>query len=193
MKNNKYKRALIPGIAVIGAIGLGINGLTDNSLNEDNNYYNTKPTYYEKYTNTNNDTIIEEEPKDEVEEKEEIDNTKNTTNTYDSKKNTSNNNTKVDTNTSTNTPIENNTTTEKNEESTNNNVNESQMVENNVTTPPAESNTNVEPTIQEDTRLPLKAICKDGTVSYQDDPSKPNYRGMCSGHNGIEQKLGRVP
>lgn len=45
----------------------------------------------------------------------------------------------------------------------------------------------------ENSNLPLKAICKDGTVSYQDTPSNPNYRGMCSGHGGIKTKLGRVP
>lgn len=41
--------------------------------------------------------------------------------------------------------------------------------------------------------LPLKAICKDGTISYQDTPSHPNYQGMCSSHRGIKTKLGRVP
>lgn len=41
--------------------------------------------------------------------------------------------------------------------------------------------------------LPLKAICKDDTISYQDTPSKPDYRGMCSGHGGIKTKLGRIP
>lgn len=45
----------------------------------------------------------------------------------------------------------------------------------------------------EDSRLPLKATCKDGTVQYQDDPSGPNYRGMCSHHGGIAKKHGRVP
>lgn len=45
----------------------------------------------------------------------------------------------------------------------------------------------------ESDNLPLKAICKDGSVSYQDTPSLPNYRGMCSGHQGIRTKLGRVP
>ena len=44
----------------------------------------------------------------------------------------------------------------------------------------------------ENTNLPLKAICNDGTISYQDDSSKDNYRGMCSGHNGIKEKLGRT-
>ena len=44
----------------------------------------------------------------------------------------------------------------------------------------------------ENNNLPLKAICKDGTVSYQDNASKPDYRGMCSGHGGIKTKLGRV-
>ena len=42
-------------------------------------------------------------------------------------------------------------------------------------------------------QLPLKAICKDDSISYQDDASKPDYRGMCSKHGGIKQKLGRVP
>lgn len=40
--------------------------------------------------------------------------------------------------------------------------------------------------------LPLKAICKDGTVSYQDDPYGKDYRGMCSKHQGIKTKLGRI-
>lgn len=40
-------------------------------------------------------------------------------------------------------------------------------------------------------KLPLKAICNDGTISYQDDISKDNYRGMCSHHGGIKEKLGR--
>lgn len=44
----------------------------------------------------------------------------------------------------------------------------------------------------ETTRLPLKAVCKDGSVSYQDNPSLDNYRGMCSKHGGISKKLGRV-
>jgi len=44
----------------------------------------------------------------------------------------------------------------------------------------------------EDPSLPLKAICGDNTTSYQDNASLPNYRGMCSGHGGIGQKLGRV-
>ncbi|MFA5004340.1 MAG: hypothetical protein WC498_03645 [Candidatus Saccharimonadales bacterium] len=48
------------------------------------------------------------------------------------------------------------------------------------------------PTVTEDPNLPLKAICNDGTVSYQDTPSKPDYRGMCSGHDGIRTKLGRT-
>lgn len=41
--------------------------------------------------------------------------------------------------------------------------------------------------------LPLKAICKDGTIQYQDSPDLLNYRGMCSGHGGIAKKLGRIP
>lgn len=45
---------------------------------------------------------------------------------------------------------------------------------------------------QASSNLPLKAICNDGTISYQDDPSKSDYRGMCSKHRGIRQKLGRV-
>ncbi len=49
------------------------------------------------------------------------------------------------------------------------------------------------PQPQPSNNLPLKAICTDGSVSYQDNPSKPDYRGMCSGHGGIAQKLGRVP
>jgi hypothetical protein len=48
------------------------------------------------------------------------------------------------------------------------------------------------PAVTEDPNLPLKAICNDGSVSYQDTPSKPDYRGMCSGHDGIKTKLGRV-
>lgn len=47
--------------------------------------------------------------------------------------------------------------------------------------------------IVEDPNLPLKAICKDGTIQYQDDPTGPNYRGMCSSHGGIVEKLGRIP
>ena len=46
-------------------------------------------------------------------------------------------------------------------------------------------------TNKENQNLPLKAICNDGTISYQDDSSKDNYRGMCSGHDGIKEKLGR--
>lgn len=42
------------------------------------------------------------------------------------------------------------------------------------------------------TPLPLKAICEDGAVSYQDDPYGENYKGMCSGHGGIAERLGRV-
>lgn len=45
----------------------------------------------------------------------------------------------------------------------------------------------------QNSNLPLKAICKDGTVQYQDTPSLPNYRGMCSKHGGIKERLGRVP
>lgn len=41
--------------------------------------------------------------------------------------------------------------------------------------------------------LPLKAMCADGTIQYQDTPSNPNYRGMCSGHGGIKIRYGRVP
>lgn len=44
----------------------------------------------------------------------------------------------------------------------------------------------------ETSNLPLKAICNDGTISYQNDASKPDYRGMCSHHGGIRTKLGRV-
>ena len=43
-------------------------------------------------------------------------------------------------------------------------------------------------TNKENQNLPLKAICNDGTISYQDDSSKDNYRGMCSGHDGIKEK-----
>ncbi len=49
------------------------------------------------------------------------------------------------------------------------------------------------PATTEDPNLPLKAICNDGSISYQDTPSKPDYRGMCSGHDGIKTKLGRTP
>lgn len=49
------------------------------------------------------------------------------------------------------------------------------------------------PTVTEDPNLPLKAICNDGSISYQDTPSKSDYRGMCSGHDGIKTKLGRTP
>lgn len=52
----------------------------------------------------------------------------------------------------------------------------------------------VTPTEPEDnSQLPLKATCYDGTVQYQDHPSLPNYQGMCSGHGGIYQRHGRVP
>ncbi|WP_165777266.1 PASTA domain-containing protein [Bifidobacterium primatium] len=36
----------------------------------------------------------------------------------------------------------------------------------------------------------LSAVCEDGTTSVS-APGAPNYRGMCSGHGGIKQKLGR--
>lgn len=45
----------------------------------------------------------------------------------------------------------------------------------------------------EDPNLPLKATCKDGTISYQDNPSLLNYRGMCSHHGGIAKRHGRTP
>lgn len=45
----------------------------------------------------------------------------------------------------------------------------------------------------ESSNLPLKATCKDGTTSYQDDPSGTTYRGMCSHHGGIAAKHGRAP
>lgn len=48
------------------------------------------------------------------------------------------------------------------------------------------------PAPEESSNLPLKAICNDGSISYQDTPSKPDYRGMCSGKGGIKTKLGRV-
>ena len=48
------------------------------------------------------------------------------------------------------------------------------------------------PSTDSSNNLPLKAICKDGSVSYQNNPAGTNYRGMCSGHGGIAQKLGRV-
>lgn len=51
---------------------------------------------------------------------------------------------------------------------------------------PADTNANA------NTRLPLKAICKDGSISYQDNPEGETYRGMCSHHGGIKTKLGRV-
>lgn len=44
----------------------------------------------------------------------------------------------------------------------------------------------------ENSALPLKATCKDGTTSYQDDPSGTTYRGMCSHHGGIAVRHGRV-
>lgn len=56
------------------------------------------------------------------------------------------------------------------------------------------TSTQTAPTVTEESfSLPLKAICNDGSISYQDTPSKPDYRGMCSGHDGIKTKLGRVP
>lgn len=60
------------------------------------------------------------------------------------------------------------------------------------TTPNASSSSPADTNATESTPLPLKAICKDGTISYQDDPYGSNYKGMCSGHGGIAQKLGRV-
>lgn len=54
------------------------------------------------------------------------------------------------------------------------------------TSSPADTNAN------ENTQLPLKAICMDGAIAYQDNPELPNYRGMCSSHGGIKEKLGRV-
>lgn len=68
--------------------------------------------------------------------------------------------------------------------------------ENEVTSSPSNSKpvTNTNTDIKENTdseRLPLKAICNDGTISYQHDVSKENYRGMCSHHGGIKEKLGR--
>lgn len=65
-----------------------------------------------------------------------------------------------------------------------------------TTTQPTTPTTTPKPATQqpaENPNLPLKAICKDGSVSYQDNASLPNYRGMCSGHGGIKTKLGRVP
>lgn len=49
------------------------------------------------------------------------------------------------------------------------------------------------PAAEPSSNLPFKAICNDGTISYQDSPSKPNYSGMCSGHDGIKTRLGREP
>lgn len=56
--------------------------------------------------------------------------------------------------------------------------------ENEVTNSPSNSKpvTNTDTDIKENTDseiLPLKAICNDGTFSYQDDVSKDNYHGMC--------------
>lgn len=78
-------------------------------------------------------------------------------------------------------------------------INEEEITnENEVTSSPSNSkpvtNTNTDTDIKENTDseiLPLKAICNDGTISYQDDVSKDNYRGMCSHHGGIKEKLGR--
>lgn len=55
------------------------------------------------------------------------------------------------------------------------------------------SDATTEDAIVEDSNLPLKATCKDGTIQYQDNPSLPNYRGMCSHHGGIIVRHGRVP
>lgn len=58
---------------------------------------------------------------------------------------------------------------------------------------PAPAPAQVEPEpVAEDSTLPLKARCKDGTIQYQDSPSLPNYRGMCSSHGGIVERFGRV-
>ena len=60
--------------------------------------------------------------------------------------------------------------------------------------PPAPVNPQPAPAHQPQTNnLPLKAICRDDTVSYQDSPALNTYRGMCSGHKGIRQRLGRIP
>ena len=61
-----------------------------------------------------------------------------------------------------------------------------------ITTSPTTPAPAPTPAPVETSNLPLKAICNDGSVSYQDTPSNPNYRGMCSGHDGIKTKLGRV-
>ncbi len=66
-----------------------------------------------------------------------------------------------------------------------------------VSTPSATDQPSSTPTTQqpvaESNNLPFKALCNDGTYSYQDTPDHPNYQGMCSGHGGIKEKLGRVP
>lgn len=40
--------------------------------------------------------------------------------------------------------------------------------------------------------LPNKALCMDGTYAYKKDRCADNYQGLCSGHGGVKQKLGRV-
>jgi hypothetical protein len=60
-------------------------------------------------------------------------------------------------------------------------------------TPSKNNSTKTNTGSAEDSSLPLKATCEDGTIQYQDTPSLPNYRGMCSGHGGIKIRHGRVP
>lgn len=65
--------------------------------------------------------------------------------------------------------------------------------------PQPQTQTQAQPTVvqvgtpESTQQLPLKATCHDGTVQYQDHPSLPNYRGMCSGHGGVAIRHGRVP
>ncbi len=68
-----------------------------------------------------------------------------------------------------------------------------QEQQNTVTTNNTQNTASQPQNPKESSNLPLKATCKDGTIQYQDTPSLPNYRGMCSHHGGIKVKHGRVP
>lgn len=164
---------------IVNSIAISMITDTENSSFKSNNVTNNIEEKIKQ-----NDEILESENKDNE--------------TIDSKSDNSNE-ILTDTDSSNNLQIENNTNDTNNNiinsESPNNSSENENIISNNdssnsVNTPsnssPADTNAN------ENTNLPLKAICKDGAISYQDDPNKPDYRGMCSGHGGIAQKLGRV-
>lgn len=67
-----------------------------------------------------------------------------------------------------------------------------------VEAPAVETNTVTEApptpvTVAPNPSLPLKATCNDGTVMYQDDITRNDYKGMCSSHQGILTKHNRIP